>query len=426
MKPLLSLLLAMIATAIAILAYDILPLRRLSLIPGDANISLFKDNNGSTAVWLNFDNHHFKCTYSEKQANYKFCGLDIGLGVGEGGLNGVDLSDYESIKLRISYRGAAKVLRVYARQAMRNLPAGVSKDNRMKYNNVFIPVNDLQPELSIQLNEFSVAEWWLRAARMPRELSQVEFSNIVNIGVDAPYPAPNGDHEFVIYELSVLGPYIRRENWYLCVIALWFLVLMARSLKQYQVLRSQVQSKQHLLEDALDRTEHLAEESQHYRELSLIDPLTNIYNRRGITQAGLQIDDSDAEVGVSIVMIDIDFFKRINDLYGHDLGDDILKSVSAVLLACTRNTDRVGRWGGEEFLVICPNTGPKQVLALTEHLLEDIHKITTPDGEHITVSIGVTSSEKFKLDDAIVQADKALYDAKRQGRNRVCVYEALK
>jgi len=423
MKALISLLIALLISALAIAAYNVLPMRRLSIVPGEIKPSLFADSSGTTQKrWVDEEKRSFRCHYAEKKSSYKYCGVDFALG--DGGLNGMDLSHYQTIQLSMEYRGEARVLRFYARQAMRDLPPSVSEDREYKYLNVFIPVNDLKPLQTFTLTEFSAAEWWLRKARLPRELSQVEFTNITNIGIDPPYPAPAGNHDFTIHKLVLEGPYISRENWYLCVMGCWFLLLLGRSIRRYQILRYQAASNQHMLENALDLTHQLEEESERYRELSQIDPLTKIYNRRGITLIGEQMVQPQRHEETGVVMIDVDYFKRINDQFGHETGDCILCDVARTLERGTRASDRVGRWGGEEFLLVCPDTTAEQVLFLVEHLVEKIRAITAPDGQSITVSFGIADTRAAKLETAVHQADVALYAAKSGGRDRACVYES--
>lgn len=131
---------------------------------------------------------------------------------------------------------------------------------------------------------------------------------------------------------------------------------------------------------------------------------------------------------LSILMLDIDFFKKINDTYGHAAGDIVLEAVAKIIKSCTRNVDTAARYGGEEFVVMLNNTPPSAALAVAERirkLVED--KIILYDGQNIkvTISIGV-SSYNFDLEPAksiVERADKALYESKQNGRNRVTLSE---
>lgn len=166
---------------------------------------------------------------------------------------------------------------------------------------------------------------------------------------------------------------------------------------------------------------------------SITDPLTKVYNRRYLDR---RLDDEVARskrysLDLSVLMIDIDYFKRVNDTYGHQAGDVILSTVGGLAKASLRNLDVVARYGGEEFLVICTNTAVNGATLVAQRLrqLVESHQFEIADdyGKRrnipITISIGVAglapacdSKEQF-----IQAADQALYRAKEEGRNRVIV-----
>ena len=160
-------------------------------------------------------------------------------------------------------------------------------------------------------------------------------------------------------------------------------------------------------------------------EISITDPLTNVYNR-------LYLDKSYAyEVqrakrynnSFSIILVDIDHFKEINDTYGHNVGDNVLKEIAAILKENIRQTDKLGRWGGEEFLIICPQTNYENARIIAENLRTIFcnHKFSSI--ENLTCSFDVSMYDiNAKHDETFIKADKALYIAKNEGRNKVVVY----
>ena len=127
---------------------------------------------------------------------------------------------------------------------------------------------------------------------------------------------------------------------------------------------------------------------------------------------------------LSILMIDIDFFKNINDTYGHAAGDIVLEEVAKIIKSCTRNADTAARYGGEEFVVMLNNTSANAAMAVAERIRKSVEeKSIMYDGKkiNVTISIGV-SSYNFDLESAksiVERADKALYESKQNGRNRV-------
>lgn len=160
--------------------------------------------------------------------------------------------------------------------------------------------------------------------------------------------------------------------------------------------------------------------TKHQLEDSLVmDPLTRVYNRHKLpTIVDGRRFTFDHNEHVSILMADIDFFKQVNDTYGHDMGDAVLQSVAKVIKSCTRSNDYIIRWGGEEFVVIMPNCPIEQAVNVAERIRE---RVADTDNEvcDITVSLGVAKYDGVNYENAIIDADKALYDAKEGGRNRV-------
>jgi diguanylate cyclase (GGDEF)-like protein len=166
---------------------------------------------------------------------------------------------------------------------------------------------------------------------------------------------------------------------------------------------------------------------QRLQHLAIHDGLTELFNHRH-TQELLQKECERVgryAGGVSVLMVDIDHFKAVNDRHGHPAGDRVLRDVSRLLQEGVRGVDTVGRYGGEEFVAILPQTEIDDARQLAERLRRAIeaHAVKTPAGEiRVTVSIGVAqypSAEVGSPDDLIREADQALYRAKQEGRNRV-------
>jgi len=176
----------------------------------------------------------------------------------------------------------------------------------------------------------------------------------------------------------------------------------------------------------------LLEQMRMIEKLSMIDQVTNLNNRRSF-ESRVNIEISRAlreKEPISILMIDIDFFKKYNDAFGHQQGDVALKTFSRMLPAVLRrSSDFAARWGGEEFVMLLPNTDSRGALEVAEHVRKRTEEmdITGPDdrSSKITVSIGVFTNTDTSccIDEFISKADKALYDAKNSGRNRVSYFK---
>ena len=167
--------------------------------------------------------------------------------------------------------------------------------------------------------------------------------------------------------------------------------------------------------------------------LALTDPLTQTLNRRALVER-LTAELERARrysLMLSILVVDLDHFKAVNDTYGHLIGDEVLRAVARTLQREARTVDIVARYGGEEFVVVLPETGEEGAVAVAERIRQKVAEYPAQIGEQrdrlkVTVSIGVatataTSTRVNAPDDLIAGADEALYRAKAQGRNRVCV-----
>jgi len=163
--------------------------------------------------------------------------------------------------------------------------------------------------------------------------------------------------------------------------------------------------------------------------LTIIDQVTGIYNRRYLDGSLKKIIKLHSRTGgsLSVLMIDIDYFKKYNDTYGHDAGDDCLRIVASILSECViREEDFIARYGGEEFTAVLPNTDENGARLVAEKILEKMREINIPHkssdiSSYVTVSIGGTTGIINHLQhgsDYIKAADKALYESKRNGRNR--------
>jgi diguanylate cyclase (GGDEF)-like protein len=158
-----------------------------------------------------------------------------------------------------------------------------------------------------------------------------------------------------------------------------------------------------------------------YEQMAMIDVLTGVSSRRRLEDV-LERDLDRARRGhpVSVILLDMDRFKSVNDRHGHEAGDDVLRSVARVLQQVTRLSDVIGRWGGEEFLVVCTDTDLEGATRLAERLAAALRESPVPVVGQATASFGVAQAvEGDTLRDFIDRADLALYRAKEAGRDRV-------
>jgi len=209
----------------------------------------------------------------------------------------------------------------------------------------------------------------------------------------------------------------------------------SRQKKQVEILKDQLVSANHQLEVRVaQRTFQLAEKADALEEaneklqvLANIDGLTGVLNRRAFVE---QLETlARMKTQAAIVMIDVDHFKKVNDTLGHAIGDEVLKRLSALLLSMKRDTDRVGRFGGEEFVIYLTDLSSSDLESYCQRLLQKVRDMQFPDIEglqQITISIGAVSGElnRRSIDKLLQAADHGMYEVKRSGRDNYRVVDS--
>jgi diguanylate cyclase len=211
--------------------------------------------------------------------------------------------------------------------------------------------------------------------------------------------------------------------------------LVSEIMQDTQSMRGSVESLQGKLYESKGEVEKLQQELHNARSEALVDPLTHVYNRRGFDaqMKKLACDQELKGKRVCFMMLDIDFFKKVNDTYGHLFGDKVICAIAAALTARVKGRDSVARMGGEEFAVILPDTPLQGAFAVAEQIRLSIAKSKIRRSEKqesiegITISIGISDCEiGGDWMDALSRADQALYASKTQGRNRSTLYDSIK
>jgi diguanylate cyclase len=203
---------------------------------------------------------------------------------------------------------------------------------------------------------------------------------------------------------------------------------IAMLLTQTQEMQQSVAKLKLRLDDSQQEIESLKLEVVRAREAALIDGLTGLTNRKGFDKAiegGLEAS-MDPKAYPSLIMADIDFFKRINDEYGHVFGDRVIQAVARVLKDSVKGRDTAARYGGEEFAILLPDTPIEGAVALAEQIRSQVSRCHIKrQGNHelignITISMGVARYDGAEsVASLVARADRALYVSKQQGRNRV-------
>jgi diguanylate cyclase (GGDEF)-like protein len=162
-----------------------------------------------------------------------------------------------------------------------------------------------------------------------------------------------------------------------------------------------------------------------------VDVITGLYNRRFLEDYARKLlaMARRRKQPVSVIMMDLDHFKTFNDIYGHELGDRILRQFAKTVTEAMRETNLAARFGGEEFVVLLPDTGPKACLLVAERVRRAVMRMVVPSGTdkplpQLTVSLGIAVFPEHgqSLEEILLASDKALYESKKSGRNRATLY----
>lgn len=211
-------------------------------------------------------------------------------------------------------------------------------------------------------------------------------------------------------------------------------ILVNEISKDTLAMRHSVESLQYKLHESKEEVEKLHQELENARIEALIDPLTNIFNRRGF-EARMKKYAADTEFygkKVCFLMLDIDYFKKINDTYGHLFGDKVICAIASALIENVQGQGSVARMGGEEFAVILPGTPLETAYSIAERIRQIIEKgkIRVQNKDEyiggITISVGIADCDmNGNWTDALSKADDALYISKTAGRNKTSLYSAM-
>ena len=174
-----------------------------------------------------------------------------------------------------------------------------------------------------------------------------------------------------------------------------------------------LKEKDELIKKYKEEITLLKKQVEMYKKESYTDSLTKLNNRRAIKELN----------GFDVVILgDIDHFKNINDTYGHECGDQVLIEISNILKKCTRDTDSVFRWGGEEFVVFLKGCKVDDGYDKAVLLKDNIEELEEVFGFRVTMSFGVSELANKTMQEAIKEADEAMYKSKKNGRNTVTIY----
>lgn len=379
-----------------------------------------RNNGGKSVATLKRDGKNLilDCEIIQSDYQWPYCEISFILIDSKG--NGLNLSNYHQAKLWAKY---ATPQTFGIRFQLINFNSAYSKindANTLKYNAIeLFDTHERYPQI-IQMHHMQVPTWWLSQGKIAPDYWGPEFNEVRGVQISTGEHVKPGRYQMIIERVEISGKYINDRTLYFSLLCLWTLLALAffvstlnRTKKE---LHTNLQRQKQL--EALNSL--LNQEHQQLEERLTRDPLTGVLNRDGLAPVFNQSLDSNSTPLLSLIFIDIDHFKKINDTYGHNVGDQVLLAFAQSLSENTRTQDLLARWGGEEFVLACTDTALENACGLAEKLRRRIEENDWPKALQVTASFGVAQMlPQESPTDFIARADKALYAAKAQGRNCV-------
>jgi len=351
------------------------------------------------------------CEIIESEFEWPYCEIIIDLSNSnkDGEPQGVDLSGYDQVGLWVRHKHAVQTGTRFQLHNFSPIYSKMGNRETYKYNVVEYYEKFSPYPTWINTSNLHVPTWWLTRHDLSLDQVGVDISNILSIGFVTGSHTKPGHYSLTIERIEFKGKYFKTTMVFMALISLWGLAATLFLYRRFAEVRrdlARAKKQKSIWEDKATR-----------------DPLTGAVNRIGAHKAfSKQTYSLNRSDDFSAIFMDIDHFKRINDTYGHAVGDLVLQQFVDVVNENTRDSDILARWGGEEFILICGNTAIEPAVLLAEKLRAAIQSAQWPKAMELTCSFGVAQQGEESVEDFIERMDKALYSAKFSGRN--CVVTA--
>ncbi len=333
----------------------------------------------------------------------------------------LDLSKYDGFYLSIYYEGRARYLDIRPTNHEPALEDGTGRTE--KSMSALVHTTDLKAGPAfIPLSDFAVEEWWVRAKDVPRRLAAADFHRITSIGISH---VDEGLHKMRVDRIELVGERLKMADLLVLLAIFWVSYLLIEAMFRYYQLRTVAQSSELAIQRLTQEADELEAEKSKLAVESITDKLTGVLNRTGILLEVDHLYGTEYQMlDFGVLIIDIDHFKNINDNYGHDVGDGILKDLAHTLSSNIRERDSLARWGGEEFVLLCKEASMFNLIKTAEKLRKLVESTLYGSNRalNITISIGLAQvKEGDSFEDTFKRADLALYRAK--GKRNFVYYE---
>ncbi|MGQ8365304.1 GGDEF domain-containing protein [Glaciecola sp. 1036] len=402
---------------ILVIGYDFIPLRSTQLFPApDATLNKFSDGEiggASSANWIDQQANIIECNIVETD-NAEYCGGTVTWWDQVDLLK--DFSDFQYLLIDIDYKGESENIGI-SMVSKFDTSWRDSAEQIAKSQSVTLQIKDLNGPIKVYLKDFRIPDWWINMYSIPPSKAHPQKNDVISLGITMAHPYTFTPETFQLKSIVGEGVYFSKESMFVGLLLFWAFLFIIEGIWRYYTMLSRINEDEQKLN-------HLAKQSEKYKTKSETDLLTGLRNRDGLAQSLSVIDRNKTRGNYGILVIDVDFFKSINDKYGHDVGDRVLEELGVLIQQKTRAGDLVTRWGGEEFVVIFEKHENMNIKNFADNLRLFIASSEFAGNRRlkVTVTIGVaqmSNDEDFKT--SFKRADQALYAGKRDGRNQIKV-----
>ena len=358
-------------------------------------------------------------------ATYPFCEMHIALAPEP---EGIDLSQFSVIRVRLNATGPEP--RQQVRVALGNFNPAYSKPHDIETlkNHELVYIQTAPNGLiEVPMDRMSVASWWIEEHNIPLEYAGTELQHVVALNIETGSNLQVGQHRIVVDRIELERKLVAPATFRLGLLLVWLAAIstwVAIRLVHFKGELAESRRQQRILAQTVHS---LNARSESLETLARSDSATGLLNRAGL-KLGLEallLRHGLKLFPMAVIFVDIDRFKNINDNLGHSAGDAVIAQMAAHLRSHVTHDDLVARWGGEEFLLLCPSTVGDEARRIAERLRQGMEHHPWPNEVEVTCSFGITmlaAGEDWLK--AIERADAAMYQAKQTGRNRVVMVQA--
>lgn len=418
-----TLVLFLVLSIVAIVTYPEYAYQKVELKSNDFKAAVYSDkvNRGNSVVdkLVELNSDGFECTIKIGY-DYPYCIAQYK--ISDSFYSGVDLSDFDEIKIYGYYSAPSDndFLRVSLLNYNPNYST-ITQTHTNKYNTIELQARELTFPISIKLSQLAVPNWWTSNMKFKNVGTHKELDNVAFIEIGTGTGASLGDHQLRIKKIEFIQNIIPINRLYESILIVWGIIITLLISGIIIYLVSSLKKAKKKQQSLMAINEMLSVKSAELEVISQYDELTGLLNRTGLKSKMVECLDNKS-FPLTVAMIDIDYFKSVNDNFGHQQGDLVLEQVGSLLRTFIKRGESAARFGGEEFILLLPKHDMAEVLERLEALRLEISRMDVHIKQNITASFGVAMAQQYSEFKKVIEiADTALYKAKQDGRNCIRV-----